>query len=159
LSLRLKCIGVSLKQSGVEKIINQGDVKTFEFKNIPATSDCLSGVSLSLESSYAYPDRPIKFAQGSDGTVKLNLPLPGQSTPSSSAVLDRTGASTSSPSSNEGSNVATSTFSLAILIAWLRAMLRLWDVTVSKIGDDGTRWTRLQYFRCFTSCFNTQPYM
>jgi hypothetical protein len=122
LSLRLKCTGVSLKQSGVEKIINQGDVKTFEFKNIPATSDCLSSVSLSLESSYAYPDRPIKFAQGSDGTVKLNLPLPGQSTPTSPTPRDD---ASSSPSSNDSSNIITSIFSLAQLIAWLRSLFGL----------------------------------
>jgi hypothetical protein len=80
LSLFLDCPDIMnpIENMGVEGIIDEGDSKTFSFNDIPATSKCLSMISLHLNSSYAYNDRPIKFAQGLDGTVQLSLPTPDQ---------------------------------------------------------------------------------
>ena len=66
----------SLEQKGMEGIIAEGDSKLFSFHGIPATSSCLSAASLHMYSSFAYTKRPIKFAQGVNGTVLLNLSLP-----------------------------------------------------------------------------------
>ena len=78
LSIVLECGNgvVKTKQSGVNTIIEKGAVKTFTFPNIPATTECLEKITLSLESSYTYMGRPILFAQGIDGTVLLNIPQP-----------------------------------------------------------------------------------
>jgi hypothetical protein len=76
LSLVLECF-VMTKQvvSGVETIIEAGAFKTFSFARVPATAQCLSALTLSLASSYAYTGRPVKFAQG-NGTLVVSLPLP-----------------------------------------------------------------------------------
>lgn len=77
LSLGLRCPGMTKKTvAGVNSLIDNGSTKVFSFSGIPATTACLDSVSLSLESSYAYQKRPIKFAQG-NGTVAFSLPLPG----------------------------------------------------------------------------------
>jgi len=77
LSLALNCanLGEPLVLPGVETLIDQGASKLFEFIGVPATEPCLSAVTLSLESSYAYEAVPILFAQG-DGSVVLDVPLP-----------------------------------------------------------------------------------
>jgi hypothetical protein len=78
LSLFLSCPDLStpLKEDGAEKIISLGDTMMFTFAGVPATLDCLSIVSLSLDSPYIYDGRPIKFAQGSSGLISLKIPLP-----------------------------------------------------------------------------------
>jgi hypothetical protein len=52
----------------------------FTFTGVPATEACLNALALTLESSYAYSARPIKFAQG-NGTLSIRLPLPGTTLP------------------------------------------------------------------------------
>jgi hypothetical protein len=78
LGLALNCAGLStpLKLSGVDQLVDRGQSKSFLFQGIPATSQCLGQISLQLQSSYAYSGRPILFAQGTNGTVSLSLPLP-----------------------------------------------------------------------------------
>jgi hypothetical protein len=77
LSLNLKNCKARKKISisGANLLADQGKSKVFVFTGIRATSACLGDVSLSLESRYLYPGRPIKFAQG-NGTLKFSLPLP-----------------------------------------------------------------------------------
>jgi hypothetical protein len=77
LSLVLNCTGVShISLPGVEQIILKGESKSFLFRNIPRTKQCCDAISLSLQSSYAYAGRPIRFAQGTNGNVLVSLPLP-----------------------------------------------------------------------------------
>jgi len=76
LSLRLECPGLTQTLHGVEAIIDNGDTRVFSFEGVPATAESLHSVSISLDSPYAYPGRPIRFAQGTDGTVSLSIPLP-----------------------------------------------------------------------------------
>jgi hypothetical protein len=76
LGLCIKCAGMSKKVlAGVDALIEKGSSKIFSFTGIPATSACLNAVTITLESSYAYSGRPIKFAQG-NGALVLRLPLP-----------------------------------------------------------------------------------
>jgi len=79
LALSLDCSDLpnQLVLPGVDEIIDKGDSLAFDFRNVPATEECLSHVTFGLVSSMAYPERPIKFAQGSSGSVVLNIPLPG----------------------------------------------------------------------------------
>jgi hypothetical protein len=81
LSLSFSCPGTEKVLNGVETLIEQGESRVFSFHGIPATSDCLKSVSITLESPYAYPGKPIKFAQGVDGTLQLALPLPFEDGP------------------------------------------------------------------------------
>jgi hypothetical protein len=83
LSLVLECGGGVVKSTlpGVDDILDRGQSKTFTFKNIPATKECLGQISLSLHSSYAYPGRPIRFAQGTSGTGKVLLQIPLSTSP------------------------------------------------------------------------------
>jgi hypothetical protein len=76
LSLALSCSGTTTTVSGVDDLIENGALKVFSFQNIPATSTCLDSIKISLKSGFVYAGRPVKFAQGSDGTVSLRLPLP-----------------------------------------------------------------------------------
>lgn len=78
LSIVLECGNgvVQIKLPGVDTILEKGESKAFTFQNIPATKECLEKITISLESSYAYLGRPILFAQGIDGKVSLNVPLP-----------------------------------------------------------------------------------
>lgn len=79
LQLQLSCNNgaVVLTMAGAERIIAKGESSIFQFRNIPATTNCLDKVTLSLQSSYAYPTRPIRFAQGNDGTnITFPIPLP-----------------------------------------------------------------------------------
>jgi hypothetical protein len=64
------------EMKGVERLVAEGDTKTFSFTNIPRTTTCMKAVSLYLNSTYAYSGRPIKFAQGQTGTVQIHIPLP-----------------------------------------------------------------------------------
>jgi hypothetical protein len=81
ISLAISCAGMSKKSlSGVETLYSNGDSKVFSFTGIPATKQCLDALTLSLESSYAYSGRPIKFAQG-NGQVNFALPLPSGTSP------------------------------------------------------------------------------
>jgi hypothetical protein len=66
LSLALSCSAGSWELSGVETIIGQG---SFGFTGIPATTSCLGSMDISLVSVHAYAANPVKFAQGTDGTV------------------------------------------------------------------------------------------
>lgn len=83
LNLMLQCENglVQKLQPGVNEIIQKGDFRTFTFTGVPATSACLGKVTLSLDSSYAYSGRPILLAQGSDGKVEVNIPVPGTPIP------------------------------------------------------------------------------
>ena len=82
LNLILQCNNGLVRKSlpGVNEIIQKGDSSTFTFTNVPATSACLGQVKLSLESPHAYSGRPILFAQGNNGNVNLNIPVPGLQT-------------------------------------------------------------------------------
>jgi hypothetical protein len=85
LDLGIQCTGMSKKiLRGVDTLIDKDSKKVFSFTGIPATSACLKAVSITLESSYAYRGRPIKFAQG-NGSLVVNLPLPSNS-PASAPV-------------------------------------------------------------------------
>ena len=78
LGLVFECDNGAVKMliSGVDKIVERGTSNTFTFTNVPTTADCLDNVTLSLYSSYAYPDRPVRFGQGTNGAVTLQIPLP-----------------------------------------------------------------------------------
>jgi hypothetical protein len=78
LSLLLGCTGLDspLRLDDVNSLVEKNAAKVFSFANIPATSECLSRVQLNLDSAYAYESRPIKFSQGADGSVALNIPMP-----------------------------------------------------------------------------------
>jgi Malectin domain len=99
LDLVLQCEGlpIPLKQSGVHELIERGQSKTFSFKDIPATSECLKKVSIMLRSSFAYSGRPVVFAQGTDGVVVLRLPLPTVMAPVASPVSPPVAAPTQAP--------------------------------------------------------------
>jgi hypothetical protein len=81
LSLIMECGGGVVKASlpGVDAIILKGQSKQFIFRNVPATRECLGGISISLQSSYAYAGRPVRFAQGTNGKVILSIPSPPSS--------------------------------------------------------------------------------
>jgi hypothetical protein len=77
LSLVLSCPDIlPQSQQGVNTIIGEGDSQVISFLGIPATADCLGNVTLSLSSPHTYADRPVRFAQGVDGTVQVNVPDP-----------------------------------------------------------------------------------
>jgi hypothetical protein len=78
LSLSLSCGGLQtpLILGGVEKLIDRGESKVFTFVNVPATPQCLNQVQFRLDSTYAHAGRLIKFAQGTNGKVVLNIPMP-----------------------------------------------------------------------------------
>jgi hypothetical protein len=81
ISLAISCAGMNKKSlSGVESLYVSGDSKVFSFTGIPTTKECLDALTLSLESSYVYAGRPIKFAQG-NGQVSFALPLPSGTSP------------------------------------------------------------------------------
>jgi hypothetical protein len=83
LDLALDCdeISTPLALKGAELLIADMDTTTFTFERVPATALCLQSVSFHLQSSYAFPERPIKFAQGLDGKVALTIPMPDGSQP------------------------------------------------------------------------------
>jgi hypothetical protein len=64
---------------GVEQVISEGDSKVFTFWGISPKQSCLDQISFTLDSPYGYDERPIKFAQGNDGIVKLKIPTPPNS--------------------------------------------------------------------------------
>jgi hypothetical protein len=76
LSLVLSCSTATQTVGGVNGLIQNGDSKIFSFTGIPADSTCLNAITMTLASEYASAGRPVKFAQGSSGTVTLGLPLP-----------------------------------------------------------------------------------
>jgi hypothetical protein len=76
LSLALSCPGTTITVGGVEKLIEPGSSLVFAFKDVPADSSCLENVEITLQSSHVHDGRPVRLAQGTDGTVKLKLPLP-----------------------------------------------------------------------------------
>lgn len=96
LAVSLSCKGLStpLSVTGVEKLIERNQFEYYTFLDIPATIDCLSQISVSLNSTWLYTDNPIKFAQGSTGLVTFSVPLP--SNPMKSLFL-RTSAPTAVP--------------------------------------------------------------
>jgi hypothetical protein len=77
LGLALKCPGMTATLPGVDSLIETGSSKVFSFNNIPAESACLGNIELVLESSFVNAGRPVRFAQGNDGTVTLKIPVPG----------------------------------------------------------------------------------
>jgi hypothetical protein len=77
LGLGLQCSGMTKRiVPGVDTLIDMDSSKIFKFTGVPATEECLNALTLSLESSYAYVGRPIKFAQG-NGSLVFTLPTPG----------------------------------------------------------------------------------
>ena len=79
LNLQLTCDNGTFQMmvAGVDKIIEQGQSSQFQFRHVPAKTECLDRVTLSLHSSYASPTRPVRFAQGTDGTnITFAVPLP-----------------------------------------------------------------------------------
>jgi hypothetical protein len=81
LSLGLSCNGMSNKKvAGVESLIDQGSSGIFAFTGVPATSSCLGSISVTLESDFLYPERPMKFAQ-QNGMLVFSLPLPNGALP------------------------------------------------------------------------------
>ena len=93
LSLDLDCDGVSKSVPGLNSLIQEGESEFFVFSKVPATSQCLEKVTLSLSSAKLYPGQVMKFAQ-SNGELTLEIPLP-DNTPSTTSPS--TTASTSSP--------------------------------------------------------------
>lgn len=83
LRLALSCPGMSKKfVGGVEKtLIELESSAVYGFTGIPVNMTCLNAVAFTLESSYSYSGRPIKFAQGSNGLVVVSLPRPPLTTP------------------------------------------------------------------------------
>ena len=76
LDLAISCPEMATKTiSGVDQLIDQGASNIFTFTELPAMPSCLNSLSLSLESPYIYPERPMKFAQG-NGFLSFSLPLP-----------------------------------------------------------------------------------
>eukprot|EP01052_Picozoa_sp_SAG31_P004429 SAG31_NODE_183_length_20987_cov_8.711078_13_plen_268_part_00 len=73
LNLTLSCESFSRSLPGVETIVAEGDNATFAFDSVPTTQECRSQVAISLASNMTYPDAPIVFAQGDDGSVVLDL--------------------------------------------------------------------------------------
>lgn len=88
LDLALDCDGLSepLIHKGAESLVADMDTKTFTFEKIPSSALCLQSVRFMLQSSYAFPERPIKFAQGNDGKVSLAVPLPDGSQPDNGGI-------------------------------------------------------------------------
>lgn len=80
LSLKLSCPGVTepITKSGMERLL-PGQRQGVLFESLPAS--CLSSVDFSLDSSYAYESRPIRFAQGKNGSLVLHLPQPPMTLP------------------------------------------------------------------------------
>jgi hypothetical protein len=82
LSLVLECgSGVfNTTLPGVDEIIAKCETKDFLFRNIPATVQYFKQISLSLQSSYAYIRRSVRFAQGyaGSGKVSFRVPFPSQ---------------------------------------------------------------------------------
>jgi len=76
LDLSVSCDGLEWTENGVETIVVKGDMNTFVVSGLPPTTSCLEDVVLSLDSPHAYPENPVKFAQGTDGEVRLSFKLP-----------------------------------------------------------------------------------
>ena len=110
LGLELSCPGdFSVTLAGVDDIVSEGSSASFTFSSVPATSACLSSLSLSLSSSYALAGAPVKFAQGSDGSViEISLPLPPGSSPPTALPTQAPVKVTSSPSSQPTNQVSLS---------------------------------------------------
>jgi hypothetical protein len=77
LSLALECPSTTATLPGVDSLMEAGSSKVFSFTDIPADSACLESIEIKLQSNFAPAGRPVKFAQGNDGTVSLKIPLPG----------------------------------------------------------------------------------
>jgi hypothetical protein len=90
LALEIDCEGLKSPRSlpGVESIIEKGETKNFTFSGIPATAECLHKVSFALKSSYAYDKRPIRFAQGLNGSVSLYVPSPRATNVTTTNITD-----------------------------------------------------------------------
>lgn len=83
LSLKLECndlISEPILVDILDKVIQEEAGQMFTFINLPATTNCLNSIVISLYSNHVY--RPIRFAQGDDGIIRLSIPLP-PTTPSS----------------------------------------------------------------------------
>jgi len=83
LDLVFRCNGTKKSVSGVEQLVDNGDSRTFTFSGIPADS-CLERIEILLDSEHVHSGRPVRFAQGNDGRVIVNIPLPqsGENIPS-----------------------------------------------------------------------------
>lgn len=83
LSLFLDCPDLTspMEISGVESLLQEGDSKVLSFRNVPQTAKCMNEIQFHLNSTHhGFQNRPIKFAQGQHGIVKLLLPLPSSPT-------------------------------------------------------------------------------
>lgn len=63
----------SAVSGGVENLIQRGDTADFCFHDVPVATVVGRTVQVRLVSSYAYDARPIRFAQGDDGTVSFTV--------------------------------------------------------------------------------------
>jgi hypothetical protein len=107
LSLALSCPGTTVAVGGVEKLIEPGSSLAFAFKDVPADSSCLENVEITLQSSHVHDGRPVKFAQGTDGTVKLKLPLPLAASEPAPVAAPVAASSTEAPLTSQPVKLAT----------------------------------------------------
>ena len=84
LYLSAYCEGIKKSsQKIMSDLHDKGNSAVILLTGVPSTTNCLGSVELKLESPFTYTERPIKWAQGSDGKVILRIPLPeGQPNPS-----------------------------------------------------------------------------
>lgn len=79
LSLEANCFDLEepLMASEIQaELIAEGDSATFTMQGLPPTTQCVQSIDLKLTSSMLYQGTSIKFAQGADGRVIVNAPLP-----------------------------------------------------------------------------------
>lgn len=72
------CWPYSAEVGGVQDVLLEpGEEGRFVFESVPATETCLNWLTVELLSPWAYPDRPVRFAQGDrDGKVAVTVSLP-----------------------------------------------------------------------------------
>lgn len=102
LGLEVDCDGLPspIVANGVESdLIGNGDQETYLFQGLPPSSQCVQAIAVRLVSSMLYPGQEIKFAQGVDGTVVLDAPLPPgvDPTPTVEIVPSASPSSSSAP--------------------------------------------------------------
>mmetsp|Transcript_30788 Transcript_30788/g.46702 ORF Transcript_30788/g.46702 Transcript_30788/m.46702 type:complete len:600 (+) Transcript_30788:51-1850(+) len=78
LSLKLSCNdGVEFQLEGVDGIVAEGSKASFVFQGVPSTPACLELIQLSLVSSHAYANNPVRFSQGNtNGVVEITFEIP-----------------------------------------------------------------------------------
>ena len=120
LSLKLSCAGQSdATVTGVQAIIDEGDSRAFSF-SLPAEASCLSAVSVGLlQTAKAYTGRPVKFAQGVDGTVVVDLSAAITATADGSLTIDWTDTTLEDAAWSTGYSKTSSAASSWAQLSWL----------------------------------------